>query len=66
MDGWRLPLLVVSLPLNCLQVIRSSARLQSALNNDQSLVENESNQWDIFRNYHPDFKMISRVSKFKF
>lgn len=64
--GWKIPLgAVVSWPLNCLQVLNSEIkdRSQYLLNDDPSEVTKQiSKTWDIFSKYHPEFKIISRVS----
>lgn len=64
--GWPVvkSIIVVSSPLNCLQVLQPNGQPQSTLNDDQSLVVAHSQPlrpWDIFSNYYPEFKAISRV-----
>jgi len=57
--------MVVLLPLNCIQVLQSrfqSVQTQDILDEDQTQVsENIFRPWDIFSNYQPEFKKISRV-----
>lgn len=59
--------MVVSLPLNCIQVLQSrfqSVQTHGILDGDQTQVsENIFRPWDIFSNYQPEFKNISRVRR---
>lgn len=48
-------------------VLQSRERIQSTLDDDRLLiVEQPSKPWDIFSNYYPTFKIISRVRNVTF
>jgi len=59
--------MVVSLPLYCIQVLQSrfqSVHTHGILDDDQTQVsENIFRPWEIFSNYQPEFKKISRVRR---
>jgi hypothetical protein len=56
--------MVVSLPLYCVQVLQPRVQTHDILNEDQPQVsENMFRSWDVFNNYQPEFKTISRVRR---
>lgn len=59
--------MVVSMPLYCIQVLQSrfqSVQTHDILDEEQTQVsENIFRPWDIFSNYQPEFKKISRVRR---
>lgn len=51
-----------SLLLYCVQVLQPKDQTQGIFDGDQSkITENTSRPWDVFSNYQPEFKKISRV-----
>jgi len=56
--------MVVLLPLYCVQVLPPRVQTQGIIDGDQPLVsENMFRPWDVFSNYQPEFKKISRVRR---
>jgi len=58
--------MVISLTLCCVQVLQPRVQIQGILNGDlPQASENMFRPWDVYSNYHPEFRKISRVRHLK-